>query len=412
MKFSHNDISLEITPADLKGFGGMLKESLIRIKVPKNKQGMIGVVVAIKTKNDKEQEWLESELIDQLYKYLAPTSIEAKFNIIKASRTQAAEIKDELTARNFLIRSRSHLIVYGSVIQGKIKGEQSYLFRLDGLVRHLPISKSNQATFSKEFRELLPEKISFPESENILGFELTQKWIGYVIKYIIGIAAFVSGDINLARSLYLELDIEVNALQDGDNIPIINEIKRRLPSRHREVLASLISKQYYFYSTKREKQNLLDAKPFVRDLLKISPKDYYALLTNAMILFFENEIDRAIDQIKDCDAQDGVWRFSLGFLYAYKGEIDLALEQYKQLPYKVFPSNVCNDSEIFMTEVISEKPELVQLNFFRGLLNYKYKQDYLLAKEDFIEFLSREESKKFSQLIELAKKYSEQLDRL
>lgn len=412
MKLSHNDFSLEVTPADLQGFLEMLKELIVRLRVPKNKQGMIGIIVAIKTSDEKERAWLESELMDQLHKYLVSTSNEAKFKIIQVKRSQVAQVKDKITAKNFLIRSRSHLIVYGSIIRGKIKGQESYLFRLDGMVRHLSISKNSQQIFSREFREMLPEKIAFPESENILGFELTQKWIGYVIKYIIGIAAFVSGDIKLARTLYTELDNEIILIQDSENIPIIDELKRRLPNRHQEVLISLISIQYYLYSIKRDKKYLFDSKPMVNELILKWPNNYFAHSIKSIILFFENKVDEAIDQIKSAQAADGVWHFSLGFLYAYKGEIDKALEQYRKIPYKIFPSNVCNDSEIFITEVILEKPELIQLIFFRGLLNYKYKQDYLLAKADFIEFLSNKDAKKFPQLVELAKKYSDQLDRL
>jgi hypothetical protein len=81
------------------------------------------------------------------------------------------------------------------------------------------------------------------------------------------------------------------------------------------------------------------------------------------------------------------------------------LDQYRRAAYGMVESSVVSDTEIFLTEVITENPSRVQLCFFRGLINYKVKADYALAREDFQHFLQQKSSEQYPRLRELATKY-------
>lgn len=64
-----------------------------------------------------------------------------------------------------------------------------------------------------------------------------------------------------------------------------------------------------------------------------------------------------------------------------------------------------NDVDIFISEEIKKNPQLTQLIFFRGLINYKGKPDYVLAHKDFVSFLGSDGASKYPRLKELAEKY-------
>jgi len=403
--------NIEITIEDLMALLNLIKESTKRLKVPKNKKNTVGVVVAIRTENDKEKIRLENDLIAELNRYIKDSEIGNKFHVIKYPQNLVCKISDNKTAWEHLIRSRAHFILHGNITQRKIRGQNSYIFKLYGMVRHKPIPKIMQSQFSQEFSELLPSRISFPETEEALGFELTKQWIGYVVKYIIGIAAFVSGDINLSHKLYTDLEKEVNDIPQDEGIPVIYEIKRRLPYRLSEVLTIYLQANYSTYADTRDRKYIFDLKPILKKLQEIDSDNYHAHLIRAILYFFEGKVDSAIEGLRDLNHKDITWRYSLGFLYAYKGDIHNALESYKKTFHKSASSNVCIDSEIFISEAIKERPKKIQLNFFRGLLNYKIKQDYLLAKEDFKYFLDQQGSSKFPRLVELANKYLSEINR-
>lgn len=401
---------LEIGKEDIEAAWNIIKESYLRIKVPKNQKNKIGVVFAIKTEKSEDKIKLESDFINELNRYLKESGEGEKFYIFKFPDSLTNQIADKIKAKELLIRSRSHFLIYGDIVQRKIKGSLNYIFRLHGMVRHKTIPYLIQQNFQKEFSELfLPQKFTFSESDETLGFELSSQWVGYVVKYVIGMAAFHSGDTILAEKLYNDLECEIKNINKGDRgdvIPVIYEIERRLPSRLSEVYTVYINMYYDAYAHTRNKDFIFACSSFLDRMSTVDPENYSAHLIRAILYFFKNEIDMAIDEIENLTLMpDNTWRYSLGFLYAFKGDIPKALENYKKTFYKPTASNVCLDSEIFISDVINENPKMTQLYFFRGLLNYKIKRDYTLAYNDFQYFINHNGSPISPELSILANKY-------
>lgn len=327
------------------------------------------------------------------------------FHIIPFPQKISEIISDKEIAFKYLVRSRAHFMIYGSLVQRNVSNSKNYILKLHGIVRHKPIDLDSSSKFTKEFTEVLPKKIIFPEAEEVLGFELTPQYISYVIRYVIGIAAYVSNDFDLSYNLFNELNNELQKIHNVRGIPVIAEIEKRLPLRFTEVLTALSIRNYAFFIKTRDKKYINNNKPFLDKLIIIDPNNYFAHLSRSIYYFVNNKIDDAIKEFNGVDNQDVIWRYNLGFLLAYKNDISGALEQYRKAFYKEVASNIINDTEVFISEVIKDKPELIQLYFFRGLINYKAKFDYRLAKEDFEYFLNKEESKKYTILVSLANKY-------
>ncbi|MCK5320911.1 hypothetical protein KAJ61_06015 [Candidatus Parcubacteria bacterium] len=292
------------------------------------------------------------------------------------------------------------------MVQRKIKSEDNYVFRLHGIIRHKPIQKIIQQQFAREFSELLPRKIEFLMKDEGIYFELTKEWIGYVIKYIVGIAAFVSGDVLLADKLYHELECETGSIEKPDSIPVIQVIKDRLPKRILEVSQIYLARNYFTFTKSRKPEDLFESENIIKEIKTIDSENYGARLQSSIIYFLKENINAAINELENKDNNiDITWRYSLGFLYAYSGDIPKALENYKKTFHKITEGNVYLDTEVFISDVIEKEPDKIQLYFFRGVLNYKIKKDYKLAKEDFENFVKNHGYDKFPDLQELTEKY-------
>lgn len=395
----------EITPEDIfetvKIFFGLSKMA----RISKNKKDKIGIVIAIKTTSHPDRVKLENDLILEINHYLKASKAQEEFNIIYWPQVIAEKITDDKTAKKYLEKSKAHLMVYGLMEQGLLGGDNKYIFKLHGAVRHSPIPTLMSKTFSLEFRELLPEKILFSENNEVLGFELTEHCLKYVIKYIIGIASFVSGDLILSETLNFELKNDIEALDDYKKIPVLDKIKGRIPARITDIMSAYLQNYYYLFSIKRNKEFIINCKKYLDVILVTDPNNYHAHLCRSIYYFFIKDINKAIKELINIKVTEPTFRLNLGFLLAYSGDINGALSNYKKTFYYQTYSNVYNDAEIFISEIIDNEPTKIQLYFFRGIINHKLKNDNKLAREDFIYFIKNKKKGELQRLESLSLKY-------
>lgn len=382
---------IEFNEADLRGFGSLLKDIYIRLKLPRNKPNKLGIVIAIKTENDVEKKKLQNNLLVELNTYLSNSRIPPIFNVIELGEKWAQKINDGPTALSYLRRVRGHFMVYGQMLKGKMKnGQVHYKFRLEGAVIHRPIERFYSDQLSKEFTELLSKKVTFPEDEELLGFEFTQQWLGVVTKYIIGIAAFLSGDLDLSFDIYNQLDKELKNIQEA--IPAVIEIKRRLPKRIYEVALGFTHKLYYQYTKTRQVEYIKRSKIYLDLLLSLAPNDYTSGLQRAIYYFLiERDISRSkkeLDRVKD-NPFDLTWRYSMAFLLAYEERLMEAKKQYDKIVKGYSNGRIICDCERFINDILDAEPNKYGLYFLRGYLNFKIKLDLVLAKKDFEDFLAK-----------------------
>jgi hypothetical protein len=408
MKYNFEKQEIDVSPQDVKAALGSFKEMWKRLRVPKNIKDKIGIIIALNTEGDKEKKRLKNDFIDEIHRYLLQSKIENQFYIIGYPQALTEKIIDDKFAFEYLVRSRAHFIVYGYLAQRNIDGENSYVFKLHGVVRHLPIIKPTHDRFQNEFIEALPAKITFPEKIEVLGFDFTWQSIGCVIKFIIGGAALVSGDLELSYKLYKELEADIKTFRS--DIPVIQRISERIPFRVAETLRLLAERNYFMFVKTRDASHIIKSEKYITELQNIFPDDYKGHLIKAILLFFKGEVDSAINELVNINnGQDITWRYSLGFLYAFKGDIINALEQYKKIAYGPTSPNVPNDSEVFISDILEKHPNCIQLIFFRGLINFKVKNDNKLAKDDFTLFLNKEKANSYARLVDLAKKYLKEI---
>ncbi len=410
MKISYNNFGIEFEIDDIKSFFSEIKENII---IPKNSKNTIGIIIAIDTENDKEKSRIENDIINELKLKLTNHDRLEDFKIIKLPQNISHQIYSDERANSILIKSKSHFILWGKLFERKIEGKENYIIKLNGGVCHAPISKYDSQLFAQEFSEILP-KLTFPTDDELIGFEFTEKWIRYVIKYIIGKAAFLSNDISFSEELSCELENDL--LQIKENVPIIESIKEKIKILISQIITIRISINYNIFSITRDRTYILKNKDTLDKIEKIDCNNYPANLNRSIYYYFNNEIDKGIEELKKLSSiKDTTWRYNLCFLLFYRnngGDIDSALEIFRKVPYGITTGNVYNEVEIFIGETLNEFPEKLQFYFLRGLINYKIKNDYSLAKKDFDTFIEKNNEEKMKILKNLATKYVEQIKNL
>jgi hypothetical protein len=81
-----------------------------------------------------------------------------------------------------------------------------HLLELQGIVRHKPLPKEIGKKFSVHFGQVLPRKVMLPVDGDVLSFQITSSWVNICSRYIIAIAAHLSGDFVYSEALYLDVE--------------------------------------------------------------------------------------------------------------------------------------------------------------------------------------------------------------
>lgn len=213
-------------------------------KYPKvSRKGKVGIVVAIGTESKKEYIKLKSDLIARLQEVIKLKNKEDFFEIIELPEYYATKVKDKASGNKALKKIRGHFLIYGSCCT-RMEGKKNYVLNLEAMVVHSSdVPSIVKDDFSKEFAELFPRKVLFPHEREFSGFEVLKNWIGFVSKYIIGIAAFLSHDFDLSFELFKEVYGELKNIDS--NIPQLKKIKARAPGWFSRSALILANKKYF-----------------------------------------------------------------------------------------------------------------------------------------------------------------------
>ena len=406
---------IEFGEEDYKSLGNFAKWIWRQWSIPKNEKNKIGIIVAIKTESKEEQNKLDNDLIFGLREYLREPKLAERFHLIIYDQQLCSQIVDSQKADKYLRASRAHLIVWGHLVQRNFKGNPSHLFALRGIVRHAPISLETQRRLSEDFATVLPpQPIIVPESEEIFGFEATKNRIGFSVRLIIGTAALVSGDFLLSYELLDILHGEIIAQKENlPEDPGLSTLENRVRARLIETISTNLAYRYEQYSISRNEKYILSSESLIKQLLDLDPDNYAGNLHLSILKFKQGHTDEAIQVLEEkkrmISGSDALWRYNLGFLYAHKGEVGKALEEYRRATYGIAPTGAINDIDLFYSEIIKDGDAPGRLYFFRGLVNYKAKPDYDLARSDFEYFLKCSDAGSNPELVVLAKKYLDEI---
>jgi tetratricopeptide (TPR) repeat protein len=354
-----------------------------RFCLPKNKKNHVGLVIAIYAESNHEEKRLKTDLISQLQKNIFDQGFGNTINIIVVKNHLAENIKDLKDINNIHKKVRGHFYLYGKV-KRRNDGQNTYFLDLDGMVVHSPIDIRLSSALAQDFIAILPKQVSFFEAMEFKGFKFTTEIVYLAVKYITGVAAYLSGDPHLAIKLHANLRDEFNKFRPlPPNLQAIRD-KSDLLLSDEELL---IARNYYF------KNDLTNTDLWLGKCFQTNPNNYGGFLLKAIKEFqIDKDPKAALKSIKSAKKHaktTSEWRYSDAFLKFwiddYSGAIK-ACEKINNTSYRREEYTIA-EIEIFNLNLLKDtnlnKP---QLYFWLGYVNYKKKNNLPKSLEYFEEF--------------------------
>jgi hypothetical protein len=201
------------------------------------------------------------------------------------------------------------------------EGKEKYFFHLNIGVSHAPIPTSISKSFGNEIAELVPHKVNFNVEDEFKGFEIVSQWAAYTTEYIIGVAAYLSGDIAFSSELHLSLYRELKNIKAAP--PAVHKLRMLNTIRTVESLNMKARLIYYANCGKDSSKKYLEQIFQLLEIIKeIKPDHYPARIMRAIVYFLlHDDHDKALHELNLIkNSTDITHHYSLAFLYAYKGD--------------------------------------------------------------------------------------------
>jgi len=255
-------------------------------------------------------------------------------------------------------------------------------------------------------RQVFPAQALIPESDEVMGFQVTKDVVGVAARFTMGVASFISQDAITAFDFHHSLWLEIKALieKDADIYPGYKHIRNRLPNLL--VLEGLLSARF-FYITKPTSY-LDEIVKYLDAVQEIDPRNYDAHLLRGIYYFLhDHDTTSAKREIRKAkNDRNSASQYSAAFLAAYEGDLEEAHKIYRRtFRGQVTPSTPL-DVEIFIGDVLKAEPDKIQLWYCLGMINYFDKGDLQAASGDFSRFIDlARKSGRFGASVKFAEEY-------
>ena len=358
-------------------------------RIPKAGKGKIGIVVSVQCSDKEQNKLIKEDFINTLRKLIKSGSLGQSFDFIEIPNHISESIKDIEDAYALKAKTKSQFLIFGRVRLRRLGGKECHIIELDGIVAHKPLDKETSNRLSKEFHELFPRRINISKENDLLSFNFTSDWTESVAKYIIAIASALSGDLNYAERLYIDVQKKIKHL--NSNFPIFSKLQDRIPIRLFEIH---IARSKFFLGEWRKTNGQKELSEFSINLNKISDNfnnDYTVLLLRGVEAFLNGrKINDAFNYLKKCkNYDDPLWHFNLAFLWGYTGDLASSIREYRKASNYESTPQALVEIEEFIVWILEEEPEKYQFYYCLGFFNWKIKGDLNQAAKDFEEFLNR-----------------------
>jgi len=355
-----------------------------KFKYPKNKKNKIGIVFAIYSENINEEVKLKNDFIRRLEKNIKDENYGKLVNLIVLKNHLSENLKSVKDIDKIRNKIRGHFYLWGDIKKRK-DGEEKYFLDLNGYVIHKPLDVYTSKKLKGEFISVLPREISFCENFEFIGFKFTSNIVSLAIKYISGLAAFLSGDPFLAKDLHGSL------IKEFDNFNPLPENLKKIKEKLPRILSNenLSIARFYYFNNKREETIKYLDQSFI-----YNPNNYgYWLLKGTVDFLFDNDPDKSLDTIKIAQEKSNntcEWRYSKAFLLFYLKRFKEAFDECKKINKQkyYYENKTVIEVEDFTINFLKNK-DIPQLYFWLGYLNYKKKNNLPRSLEYFEIFMKK-----------------------
>jgi hypothetical protein len=374
----------------------------LTVRVPKNKAGKVGIMLAVYAEDGAQQKLVDSDFLQVFQETLDRSESKEIFNIVNMPRHHSKHIQTADQADSYRRVSRCHMIIFGRTRKRIEQGKEVIKVHLTCQVAHRQIKEVVGRAFSQDISEIFPSRLNVDVENECQEFEITSDWLNLASKYIIGTAALLSADVDLAQSVFEPMYESLRKKKPV--IPAVKKIKQRLVPRLIDIYRSQIFQLHLEWERTREAICLERQKPLVEKFENIDPGNYGLKLTRSIIYFvLDHDPQKALREVVSCrQVRDATWRYSYAFLLAYIGRLGDAKKAYDRAFDYTTHESVPLQCESFISWVLSNEPEKVQLHYCLGLINWHVKGDFPQAIDDMQKFLELASDEEFPEMKRVA----------
>ena len=374
-------------------------------RIPKTPKGKIGFIISLSCSDDSESQKLREDFILPLCQLIRSGKTGSVINFIDLPKHIADNILDIDDAQELRIKSRSHFILYGRVRLRTISKQEHHVIELEGLVTHKATSEELSNFISKEFAELLPRRVNISTENDLIGFQFTSEWTDVVARYIIGMAATLSGDLDYAEALYN--DVLQRLSGKGRRFPVYAKLSERVPIRISELYEARAKATHNAWVESRSPEYIPKLSEYIKGIHCSRYHLHEVIGLLAISSFLSNrDTNQAIQFLNQSgDKNNCTWYLNMAFLFGYSGNLRKAMSLYKRAArYNVEP-DILDQVESFMCWVAETEPEVYHIYFCLGVFNRELKGDLLQAKIDFNKFIEFNVDTKYGREVKLVQRW-------
>ncbi|MCL4470110.1 MAG: hypothetical protein M1547_03010 [Gammaproteobacteria bacterium] len=371
---------------------------LASCRVPRNTPGCIGIALAIRAETEAERKRIRSDFIAEIAAALKREDVAIPFKVIEIPSYLSPDVNDDKAAIEFLDKSKCQLIIWGGIRTRKQAKEDVYCLRLEGVVTHSMISKEISHALAQEMRQALPKQTEIALANELKGFESASQSTALAAKYIVALAAALSGDLRTSREILEELAEMVKvASKKGKkgSGKLKDTLSKRLavilPQRLADVCFADYMRLVTKWQTDKSRLELLQEAEVQLEAYLVSFKKFnkegpeYWVAKALLEVTLRNNLTGAERLLQQCTARainNPVWRVSLAFVKMLEGyplealrlyDAALAFELHIQTIFQV---------EDYVQWWLSKNQGPIPLYLLSALLNAIAKKDAQLAMQD------------------------------
>lgn len=378
-----------------------------RNKLPENKQNKFGIIIAIESNTPEQKERIEKDFTQEISKLVSKNKLENLLSVVVGTESQIFLLKKLLNdfknhkSKKYLKRLlrinkrvKGGLFIWGD-IKERSNEESSYIFTIECMLMHPEVNEAFKKQISLDMSCAFPDEYSFFKKYEVQGFKYYSNTLYLGIRYIVGVAALLTNNINVAYILHKELDKEYrNILHKAPNAEYL--IKR---------LPKLISFELFLMAKKEhEKGNAATTETLLNKALNIDNSSYHALILQSIILFNKKKPLSALSVLGKAEKNainDYTWMYNKAFLLMYTDKYEQGIQLYKKLESTSFDNekNIIEQCLSFNKSLFEHQPDKKQILFILGWFYYKKVYNELNAVEYFKRFLREATDRKYNYLV-------------
>jgi hypothetical protein len=397
--------SIPVAVAAVLAIGLLWGFWLFTNRIPRIGKGRVGILLAISGQTPTHDQQVQVDFVTKLTERLKADSQETLFQVVQLPpflipRCQA----DSDVAVAIMRKAGAHLFVIGNVTLRKVGGEDCHIIDLRGFLVHKNPEVGNE--IMQDMDGVVPLTKHFTVNNDALAFEVRTEWLDVAAKYLVGLGAFVSGDLTYAERMLLSAEKKLAQLDR--TLAGKKKLGKLIPQRLAELYPrwlGALSKKYFL---ERDTETVVLADGIADRALQRDAKAYGARIWKAIAaIMLRDDPAEARSHLQICKWQkDGVWRYNLAFVYAYEGNMFAAREQYRNaFRAKLSHDHLPVEVEEFINLILVRQPDKGQLHFVLGLINFHLKGDFTAADREFQAFLAHPVAHQFPAEVTTANEY-------